>query len=239
MQIVTKSVRLVETPIPYVTNGLIAMWDAEWNKRCCLHDPSYGRLTELCHTGNDLVIDPAYGELHDNFLHCTGLGIAAIGAAELPAFDRQQIEIVFRFIAPRGETNSSLADLYRGPRYDNARYRRRFSLYVRANTYLGFSSRSGTHFTPFANRVNSVSVSCAIAESKESFVEEGFATMVSANGEPPASLFQLPGCSTPAIMPTLGMSAECDIYSIRIYGRLLSIDEVNHNYTIDKARFYL
>lgn len=239
MQNITKTARLVETPIPYVTNGLIAMWDAEWNRRCLLHDPSFGKLADLCHTGNDLVIDPAYGELHGNFLHCSGLGIAATGPAELPAFDQQQIEIVFRFIAPKGETNHVLADLYRGPRYVDDRYRRRFSLYVRTNTYLGFSSRSGTYLAPFANRVNSVSVFCDIAKSEESIVEEGFAITVSANGGDPTALFQLPGCSTPAITPTLGASAECDIYSIRIYSRQLSIDEVTHNYNIDKARFDL
>lgn len=235
MQIVTKSVRLVETPIPYVTNGLIAMWDAEWNKRCCLHDPSYGKLAELCHTGNDLAINSTYGELHDKFLHCSGLGIAAAGSAELPAFDKQQIEIVFRFIAKgAATTNYSLVDLYHGPNYVSGSYFRRFALYVRSSNVLGFSSQSGTLLAPFENRINSTSTACNIAGG-----EQAFATTLYANDNGPITLSPQGGCASPYVVPTLGASAECDIYSIRIYNRQLDVREINHNYNIDKERFSL
>ena len=235
MQIVTKRVHFVEKPLPYVTQGLIAMWDAEWNRHCGLHSAGYGKLTELCRTGNDLIIDSAHGELHHQFLHCSGLGIAAAGSAELPAFDRQQIEIVFRYIAKGNvATNFNLVDLYRGPQYVNDRFYRRFSLYVRTDVHIGFSSQSGTNLAPLADRVNSISVSCDITNGIKSF-----ATTLYANGEPPIVLSQMPGCSTPPIVPTLGASAQCDIYSIRIYNRQLDTREISHNYNLDKMRFDL
>ena len=44
-----------KSPNPYVTRGLIAMWDGEWNSGFFMHDPSSGTWKDLVGS-NDLIV---------------------------------------------------------------------------------------------------------------------------------------------------------------------------------------
>ena len=221
---------------PYVTNGLIAMWDGEWNEGGETHNANNLRLVELCGSGNDLIIDPTYGTLGLNFVHCNGLGVAAAGISELQSFSTQQIEVVFSITGRPFGGNNFIIDLYRGPaRLGGADYFRKFSIYARYNSAIGFSSLRGINASPnISTTIRAYSISCDASLGDTVFID-GIWT----NGIGPSSPATLNGAANTNIYPTLGYSAEGDIYTIRVYSRKLTASEIAANYAVDKARFNL
>lgn len=55
MQIITKKVRLVWDN-PYVTDGLVAMWDGQWNFGGGIHSPKGNRLYELISSATETAV---------------------------------------------------------------------------------------------------------------------------------------------------------------------------------------
>ena len=56
---------------PYVTDGLIAMWDGEWNAGGGVSDPTTGKILDLC-GGEPFVVDAAKGTLTGKSLLFSG-----------------------------------------------------------------------------------------------------------------------------------------------------------------------
>jgi hypothetical protein len=58
---------------PYITDGLIAMWDGEWNAGGGVHDPNATTWVDLSGNGNDAIPNAIYPRFDNNSLVFTGL----------------------------------------------------------------------------------------------------------------------------------------------------------------------
>lgn len=78
--------------VPYVTDGLVAMWDAEWNAGVGVHDPEATTWLDLV-GGNDMVLNPA-SVWNDQYLLNAANTIGAV--AQHWADDAVTLEVVMR-----------------------------------------------------------------------------------------------------------------------------------------------
>ena len=60
---------------PYITDGLIAMWDGEWNSGFGVHDDNSSIWKDLSFNGYDLTVNG--GSFGDNYFDATGTNYAS------------------------------------------------------------------------------------------------------------------------------------------------------------------
>ena len=61
---------------PYITDGLIAMWDGEWNVGIGIHNDKANVWNELI-SGYDAILT-SHGAFGENYLECDGIGYSAL-----------------------------------------------------------------------------------------------------------------------------------------------------------------
>lgn len=198
----------------YVQDGLIAMWDGIENAGWGVHDAEAMGWKDLAGT-NDLV---RYGcVIGDNYVQSQSANDRMTGALVYSASDVQTIEFVSQSVRQTVGLvfNIIYGDRFIGFRTDGSK------LFFENNGY-NFSitgvtnpqSYSFKYAVPNEVVVNGMSVSSSITGG--SFGTKNF------------------GFSVYSGYPFIGK-----LYSVRLYNRALSSEEVAANYAVDKARFNL
>ena len=215
---------------PYVQDGLVAMWDGEWNAGWGIHDDSANTWVDLSGNGNNLsLVNPTYV---DGIIHFTQ-GAYANGSLQMLPAD-VTIEFAHKNLVTTrvdGQTHDTWAAIFiKYPGYTFGGY------YIEYNFsgYVGI--RADTHYSyrwNFAKaQVNGTATLVASGENKYAYQ----------NGESKGySSRNITTSFTPQYVnigrqdPNQFLTA--DYCNLRIYNRALMPEEIAYNYLIDKERF--
>lgn len=224
---------------PYVTDGLIAMWDGEWNAGGGVHDPNATSWTDVA--GGAVIAlsasDCTVGDTSVTTLsgrQITGT-ISALADEEYSATNCITIEAVFKLL--NAPTYSSYIQLGRRGMYTYA------DTGTRKRTEYGIPTSSGTFqcYTTTqidSGNINTISFASSVLPSSgigdnALFVNNVTATM---NRRTPGASSSL---SVNEIVLGFPTSGSVQLHCIRFYRGALSASNVSANYSIDKTRFNL
>ena len=202
---------------PYVTNGLVAMWDGEWNAGGSVHDSAATTWVDLSGTGNDLTVSsPAY--FADNSFHVNRASPAAITNNPIGGIPltlefcgiepNNDAGLTFgwinvnRFVCHRATYIENFGNNGPGFHVDNG------ELFSGGEIYDSESTVSGTVFK------NGEIVSSTIGANFSAFNFDGFGARYD-------------------------FKSSAIVKCLRLYNRRLTSAEIAHNYAVDKARFNL
>ena len=212
---------------PYVTDGLVAMWDGEWNAGGGKHDPNATVWKDLI-GGNDVGSFVSGVSFGDNYFHLP----ATKDAASFTPYAVGYIKTIEIVIKPEG--NGGVVFVCFSALNNNA------------NRWFGIRANSTFNF---AHQGDCASVSTPTNLHYYAGTSSSDATIVV-----PFSGLYLDGTSQTNLFG--GMSwgssvsagrfnavassyAASNIYTIRLYSRELTASEIAVNYAVDKARFGL
>ena len=202
---------------PYITDGLVAMWDGEWNAGGGKHNPNATAWKELI-GGQDLNIMSG-GVWNDDGLLISGP--TAYSNAKSPQYFT--LELVFSYTAGRILLASGMVDrvaILDNPGqiyFDGSKTTKRVSVSQNAKTYL------------------------ACTYSEGSSVDKIYKNGVSGST---GNITNTWNASSRLIIGNRATTSDSRnwqgvLNAIRMYSRALTADEIAHNYAIDKARFNL
>ena len=218
---------------PYVTDGLVAMWDAEWNAGGGVHDAAATKWMDLVGTKH-LSVDPS-ANFTSNSLSASLLQGHACAYSPSPIGTVGQIEVCASFNPDGGwvsnfifMTKSSSTD-YCGIGTINRNVR---------TVYFKNGKRWEIWNSPFGTDYFKMKKS-------SSYMQE--TPLVSAAGEyvdnfnnaniDMASPYEVPSQNGVIIGYVFAANGTIDISSIRVYSRALTAAELASNHAVDKRRF--
>jgi hypothetical protein len=227
--------------IPYITNGCIGMWDAEWNNGFNTHSPNTMIWKDLSSAGVDLSMRQGDGYFvwEDKRLHCLGKGYVASLNKMYNQF--QTIECVFSINDIINDGTLSMQSLVSA---DNVKG-------VMANAYsyssTGVCVQFGSTNASIKNAIN-------ISQSYNAFNGKiiNVTGIFVSNGSNIFNTGYYNGTQKNALMCANGARADFFavgaqsidgritkgyIYTIRLYNRALNAEEIEHNWLIDRNRF--
>lgn len=229
---------------PYVTDGLVAMWDGEWNVAGGIHDPNATVWSDL--TGNlaDFALTE-HGTWGENFLQMDGAGAAAVCDKVFPYAGILTVECVVRTTtAVAGATVFNLSPGY----LTNGYY------YMTRELSWG-TNASGAGYTMCGiNKLNNVSRVCYVAQPGGDLAFSGcyanggpICTAMTVNGVAQTSTTLNHGAAANTSAATIGARAPaltslCSagrLYTLRLYSRILTAAEIAANNAINRERFNL
>ena len=203
---------------PYVTNGLVAMWDGEWNAGGGVHDPNATSWV-------DLVGDTSYsipnGMTNDGNAYRSNYCSAA--RLNLPSLTSFSIEACLKLNA-FSANDSRIIVSDKGVQS--------FFATVSGGGLLSCATTNGSDasFT-FSGDARFVSRTCSCTVGSE-------AKIYCDGKQKGNAVSYLP--QTPTYYNFPGSSAvDVSLYCFRIYSRALTAAEIAHNYAVDKERFNL
>lgn len=230
---------------PYVTKGLIAMWDGEWNIAFNEHDPNATVWKDL--TGNGYDADMVGGSFGDN---CAKYITNANNNPNLAVFEKPlpievgwTVEITFKWV--KTSVGGGYYGLFspnpsKSPYFDLQAYNRGAEFLARGRMTNGFRLHESGVYNIITRHI-SFTYSILSAESpwgnpvaKVCYIN-GVAASSSGTGN----------YGTAAEQSSVACGIGCkdsnapwaEFYRIAVYNRELTSDEVMHNYQIDKERF--
>lgn len=223
---------------PYVTDGLVAMWDGEWNAGPGKHDGTLRGLTNVV-TGNVINLGSAGVLLGDNYvqLDTSVARLANIDTENVDVSGCQYMSIECVFDCPQVNTTgnyfSMLASCYGlsigtyATHYlvISVSYDRKSDFKLKPSIITGAKKK----ITLIAQRATNPSYVVYDGDTKITGFSNGYqgSTTVSAVVAP--RILQAQNASS-------GVSR---LYTARVYSRALTAAEVAANYAIDNARFNL
>lgn len=202
----------------YVTDGLIAMWDGEWNAGGGVHDPAATTWVDLSGTGNDLTVTaPAYFDA--NSFHVNRV----YRAAYLPASFIGGTIWTLEFCGREMKNDGGIAFGIGYPRY-----------IAHGTNYIECFGRNGHGFVveneeTFSGGMVYVNVDNAYGK----LYKNGVAVSSTVLGPYYSSL------GTNGFGPRNGYNSSAVVHCVRAYSRALTAEEIEANYAVDKARFNL
>lgn len=199
---------------PYVTDGLVAMWDGEWNAGGGVHDPNTAVWKDLVGT-NDLHLT-ASSSFGENYFLSTA-GAESVGDPRIPVATAEAV------IDTTGTRGWFVICYYRQV-VGNMRW-----IGMRANDTVNFGNsadcmqgqRNGRNYYAGAYDIYTQSISLYMNGLQMPNLGPGMGGI----GE---NYLRIPGTNPPFTC-----------YAIRFYSRALTAAEIAANYAIDKARFNL
>lgn len=218
---------------PYVTDGLVAMWDGEWNAGREKHSSTVG-MKNLA--GDDEIVLPddlSKWEMKDKSMHLKwGYDQSASTSFTIPRMtwlDSSQwtVEIVACRIRGYSDTIGGIGIQM------NKVFELRYGQLNLGTVYMYDTS---------GNRSSSdMSVSNTTLPHTLSFRYNGTMANVfcDALSKVSKTISMKPFSTSSIRVGNIYSYVEGEIYSIRIYSRALAQDEISHNYLIDDARFKL
>lgn len=219
---------------PYVTDGLVAMWDGEWNAGRGRHDPNATTWKDLVGsadmtmntstftgwewTGNAVSIDESE----------IGYQVAVTNNAALMGLLNNASAFTLEMFAVKDGTGTAYADRY--VRTDGNTI---LVMSYRTNRVIGFYSNGNQNYV-LASNINILSpflASCVQTPTSKQLYFNGVlaAEELSAFGDVAWRNFWLASQA----------GAPRRIFCVRLYNRALSAAEVAANYAADQARFNL
>ena len=204
----------------YVQGGLVAMWDGIENVGFGIHDDESDIWIDM--SGHDNHLEVSSGNFSDGGF----VGIASI--AERPACENITVTVVMSFNAMAGVTPLYAYDTTGG-----------YYVYSNISTgslrYRWAISKGDGSLWQTTFHVGNIGelISCSFTGNKETGLKQFFLGNV---------LVQLSGSQKGFENGTGNLqvgNTNCAIYNLRIYNRVLSADEIDWNYKVDKERFGL
>ena len=202
---------------PYVSSGLVAMWDGEWNSGFGIHDPEATVWKDLVGE-HDLAI---YGTVFQNFIRNTTTSVAE-AAQTIEGI--KTIEVCYCF---GGLQHQSYGLLF----YSGVINTTRLGLVLYLDGYQTFSNV----YWQYPSARDSV-LSTVTATMDGCFVDGLPLSPISRSTDQwnNGSYVGIGGRAWQNTWKTYG-----DWYCIRLYDRILSKDEIEFNSSVDKERFGL
>lgn len=205
---------------PYITDGLVAMWDGEWNAGGGVHDPNSVMWKDLAGR-NDMFLWNTGCQFHRNFLKTAESQNCAV-FRKINGDDIVTIESVVRLYGYNGLVLAQFSGADSGSKW----------IGFRANGSVNFSTSSSCVFVDSITSIHSYSGVNAFGSFEDSRIRiDG--KLMKTNGKG-MSWGNNNNTSLNSVASEYTVS---DIYCIRLYSRELSADEVADNYAIDKERF--
>ena len=202
----------------YVQDGLIAMLDGIENAGWGTHDENATVWTDLSGNGNDVDVDLTQASWEDGFLKVTGTTCTR----DEEITNIATLEVLFReslgFSYPNNKGPFFVLGERKGPCclwYGHVAGGASVNTRLSSNNAVSkriLASRSYT-YSPWSYYVNGERMPLYY---------------------PPNTLADAVGCKATAVG-----GKPIEIYHVRAYSRALTVDEIAHNYAIDKARFNL
>ena len=222
---------------PYVTDGLIAMWDGEWNIGLGIHDSSSPVWVDLV-GGYDVNLT-SHGSFSDKALVCDGIGCAA-SANDGIFLDRnivRTVEICFIASSSVGIiTSLSIYGLGQTAETGTIAIRMKNTGTLGLFCMIVNSSSEGkaSCITNFQNMNEVLSVSCLYDNNDfiGSYVNGEYRTPSYSFFGQAVRRISFGGRTHDTDIPWQGR-----IFSVRVYDRNLTEDEIAHNLHIDEERF--
>ena len=231
---------------PYITDGLIAMWDGEWNAGPGVHDPNTTIWKDLSNNGYD-----AYARTTKGW---SWAGNAYVGNSDGAGFVAPVALIsALASLINSDEYSFSLEVVF----YVDSPFARRtiFGQYLSTVSPVGTNFEIGVsqgHVRAYYSNVPNMqgySVYSVPGAGQCSFIKDGITFSILKQGISIASttsyisgLMRI-NATNPFVLggenDRSTMSIRGKINNLRIYNRALTVAEVAANYAIDKARFNL
>ena len=212
---------------PYVTEGLVAMWDGEWNAGGGVHS-EVKRCIDI--TGLNGEVENYYSQESDSFWLRNSNSPVEIGDDLLAAIASGTFTFEsFIDIQYIGSWNYLVGAKYSS---DWLKFSIRFndsSSVLASNKVMnsGFNDiKIGVNRISFTSLTNGNGVIFGNEKSKS------FSGMIATEPITDRSLYF-------GLLKNYGYSCDCKVHCVRFYNRRLSDDEIASNYAIDKARFNL
>ena len=218
---------------PYVTDGMVAMWDGEWNAGGGVHDLSATKWKELISgTDCEAVGTPTWG---DKFFRSTSHNNSAYFNSFCPDTTNapgHTVEIVSK---KRTNLRGVIWGSYSitGANGVNFEYHSDYS-YFRSYYFGSPDIRSDFHTFP----IGVTKYFAACRDGDEYSIKDGEGRKL-ASINTNARNFKQSVMRIGTDSRTNYMCFDGDIFCIRVYNRALTADEIAANYAIDKARFGL
>ena len=213
---------------PYVTDGLVAMWDGEWNAGGGIHDPN-ATVWKDCVGDNDLV--PVAGVVTFGETKVIVEGGYLSSSKPLAA---KTVEVVFEWNAfPSGYSDFScfISSRSSGGMILRLQTTTSFIRWTMFNGNLTYASQD------YISIPRDLLAYSAMTHSGESYTTYG------TRGKPSLTTTRttkiLPGVAFVGSALDTARHMDASWSAIRLYDRDLSADEIAANYAIDKARFGL
>jgi hypothetical protein len=202
------------TAADYIQDGLIAMWDGEWNAGFGVHDPNATVWKDLVGT-NDLVVDLTVAEWDHNTLTIRGDTLQGVETDPIHA------EFVWRDGANEREMGN----------YISVGNNKGIAAWWYAHAVSGGNGAFSTNNAGFQakNQWRSRSF-CYQVNNKQYWVNGNKATVLYPVNN--SSYGYLSGFRAHSTKPMY-------VRNIRLYNRALTAEEIAYNYNIDKQRFGL
>lgn len=216
---------------PYITNGLVAMWDGEWNAGGGIHDGAATVWKELISgTECESVGAPTWGEKsfrstsNSNSAYfnsfCPDIGGASGHTVEIVSNKRTDVRgVIWGSYGIAGASGCSF-EYYAGNRYFRAYYAGVPDMFGSVGT---FPTGTTKYFA-------------ACRDGNAYSIKDGEGRQLASNTTTARNLKQ-------SVMRigvdsrTTSMGFDGDIFCIRVYNRALTAEEIHDNYLIDADRF--
>ena len=223
---------------PYVTDGLLSMWDGEWNAGGGLHDENSLIWKDLVGSRDWQLGSYSSYEWKNNSFYAKDQNAATQDfidgsivktvevCATLQKHDQPPIGNFAFIILGRLTTNSKpyYGILYRNPSGAYKALMSGFSFYT--NTYTEFVGTPSSFSFPDFD-VQNVVPAFFNGVSRDANTINTLDYNANTRG------------TTARIGGTLTQAMPIEVFNLRIYSRPLSEDEIFHNYTVDRERFNL
>lgn len=216
---------------PYVTDGLIAMWDGEWNAGGGVHDPNATTWSDLSGNGYNMILDMTLAEVKENGVLRKNVNTQGpIGVVSYNTGSPATLEICVTTSATAG----SLAVLVYGP---VSTVKTPCIIVKNVNTSGGQYEWSRDWNK--SQRVVPVNATVVLSASANGSSTNGYvnANAMSGNASDtwgfPANTIAILGDPRKNSYGAKGYVA----HNVRIYNRALTAAEIAANHTIDRERF--
>lgn len=220
----TASSRAAGWKNPYVADGLVAMWDGEWNAGGGVHDAAATKWKDLIGNHDMEFVTPSAVSVLDNAMQFVASFSQSTERAMRATAPSSVVMVDMCFSCVSGFTVNQ--NIFLGPTSSGGG---NLLTVIAANRNRGFVCTKGPILGPGESDIGS----CTIATTGAAGWKNGVAL---AQGADNGSLYTNDGYVTLCA----GTSQNFKIHSLRIYSRVLTAaPELAANYTIDRERFNL
>lgn len=220
---------------PYVTEGLIAMWDGEWNAGGGVHDPSATVWKDIAVGTHDIPLSSVVSSFSANSFDYISGG----------AYMKNSIDVV-NAVWGEGYTVELIIKELESPLSDSnamifgGAFSRTGAFFATRDTNIRCCIRDGNGMTLSRSRNDNLSFATSYANGNYLGYLDGVRKY---------SIYRTPYTSSTAAtyfgvgstgsFGWVSRSGKTKFYIIRIYSRVLTAAEIAANYAVDKARFGL
>ena len=215
---------------PYVTDGLIGMWDGEWNVGGGLHDDSASVWADISGNGRDATLSGSYA-WGDNYWYVesvSGRGLAKWDAQDLG--DNQTIEFVLKAIRHNGYGRI----IAEGPSVASPCYMSDYYVYM-----YGYNLDRGADIRSVIRSFSQTDMHLhqIVHQSRGQmyyYIDGVLVWTLTATGDSIGATY-----GYFANRPNYDRGIDAYYFTVRRYNRVLTEEELGVNYLVDKARFGL